>query len=214
MIRCVGEDRLIVAPRGDRPVADTIDGALEAAGLHYHGQVRVRHPIGRARQRHRAQARRECGRGWRVLQIGHAPSPTYDTAARNGEPCSLRLRHCDRWRRSAQRVGGGRHPLGPAGVHDRGSRRRRGAVVARPDSCRDRQLRFQVPRQLKQQALDRNAPSRTRRDRYRPPDKLLAFLKAPDRCRREPVVPPADPRRLPSWPSGRPASAPDKRVWR
>jgi len=30
--------------------------------------------------------------------------------------------------------------------------------------------------QLKQQALDRTAPPRTRRGRYRPPDKLLAFL--------------------------------------
>ena len=32
--------------------------------------------------------------------------------------------------------------------------------------------------QLKQQALDRTAPPRTRRGRYRPPDKLLAFLEA------------------------------------
>ena len=32
--------------------------------------------------------------------------------------------------------------------------------------------------QLKQRALDRTAPPRTRRGRYRPPDKLLAFLEA------------------------------------
>ncbi len=44
-----------------------------------------------------------------------------------------------------------------------------------PDSTR---AYLHADLQLKQQALDRTAPPRTRRGRYRPPDKLLAFLEA------------------------------------
>jgi integrase/recombinase XerD len=44
-----------------------------------------------------------------------------------------------------------------------------------PDSTR---AYLHADLQLKQQALDRTAPPHTRRGRYRPPDKLLAFLEA------------------------------------
>jgi len=44
-----------------------------------------------------------------------------------------------------------------------------------PDSTR---AYLHADLQLKQQALDRTAPPRTRPGRYRPPDKLLAFLEA------------------------------------
>jgi integrase/recombinase XerD len=44
-----------------------------------------------------------------------------------------------------------------------------------PDSTR---AYLHADLQLKQQALDRTAPPRTRHGRYRPPDKLLAFLEA------------------------------------
>ena len=44
-----------------------------------------------------------------------------------------------------------------------------------PDSTR---AYLHADLQIKQQALDRTAPPRTRHGRYRPPDKLLAFLEA------------------------------------
>jgi len=46
------------------------------------------------------------------------------------------------------------------------------------ESIQSTQIYLHADMAIKQQALDRTAPPRTRRGRYRPPDRLLAFLEA------------------------------------